>query len=91
VLPETDAQGAALLAERIRAAVQASAIPHQASPTAEVITVSLGALTLRPQLETSFTDLLVQVDALLYRAKALGRNRIETAGPEGTGKEAVHP
>lgn len=44
LLPETDAEGAAAVAEALRAAVQAAAVPHAGSPMG-VVTVSMGVAT----------------------------------------------
>ncbi|NRF71103.1 diguanylate cyclase [Aquincola sp. S2] len=83
VLPNTDAAAAALVAERIRAAVAALALPHGASETAACVTVSLGVATLAAQPLPGAADtpqtLLARADQALYRAKAAGRNRVATA------------
>ena len=42
--------------------------------------VILGVATIRPGSSASLDWLLHQADEALYRAKRLGRNRVETAG-----------
>jgi diguanylate cyclase (GGDEF)-like protein len=78
VLPETGAEGAVLLAERMRDAVGALGIPHAHSPTATIVSISGGVATTRPSSRTAARDLIERADALLYQAKQAGRNRIET-------------
>ena len=72
VLPGTDLIGARLIAERICNAVEQLGIPHAASATNPVVTVSVGGatgLSLEPRTQ------LAVADAALYRAKRNGRNR----------------
>ena len=77
VLPETDLAGARLLAERIRAQVEA--LPTFAGDERPV-TVSIGIGVHVPGTQQDLTGLLGSADEALYRAKANGRNRVE--GPE---------
>lgn len=91
LLPQTDADTAAELAERLRQAVEALAIPCPASPT-EKVSVSIGVAGFcLPHLEhphdycaghTSPTVLVETADRMLYAAKAAGRNQVvaESAG-----------
>jgi diguanylate cyclase (GGDEF)-like protein len=79
ILPDTDAPGAALIAERIRLGVLPRAIPHRASSAGPWVSASLGVLTVRGRLDEPSPDLLTQVDACLYRAKALGRNQVASS------------
>ena len=73
ILPDTDRSGARFAAERIRQAVEASAIKAY---DAEVkITVSLGVATY-PEDGTRIEELTDKADWALYRAKREGRNRI---------------
>jgi diguanylate cyclase (GGDEF)-like protein len=76
VLPETDAAGAALLAEKLRDAVIALEIPHADSTAAEHVTISGGVATAIPTDESSAAQLLEAADQMLYQAKKTGRNRI---------------
>ncbi|WP_070094815.1 sensor domain-containing diguanylate cyclase [Pseudomonas sp. GTC 16473] len=72
VLPETDLAGAQLLAERIRANVEALA-PF--ADDAHAVTVSIGIGLSGTQQDLG--RLLGAADEALYRAKANGRNRVE--------------
>ncbi|MCC4116578.1 diguanylate cyclase [Aromatoleum toluclasticum] len=77
VLPDTDAQGAAIVGESMRRAVEALAITHRHSTAARVVTVSLGIAVTRPERsdDGGFATLLTRADEALYRAKRDGRNR----------------
>jgi diguanylate cyclase (GGDEF)-like protein len=79
LLPETGAPGAALLAEELRAAVEALGLPHEGSDAASVVTVSIGRATASPRDGLASEGLLAAADRALYRAKSLGRNRVEEA------------
>lgn len=81
VLPATDAFGALVVADRIRANIQATGLPHAASGYG-VVTASVGASTLdAADLADGFDQraLLERADEALYRAKASGRNQIASA------------
>lgn len=75
ILPETGENGARIVAERIRGAVEKLDIPHVRSETAKHVTVSLGVVTVRPCNLESPEEVLKLVDKALYEAKEQGRNR----------------
>lgn len=75
LLADTDADGARVVAERAVAAVRALALPHAASSTAPVVTVSAGAASLVPFAPEDGPRLLRLADAALYAAKQAGRDR----------------
>jgi diguanylate cyclase (GGDEF)-like protein len=78
IFPEQFLATAAVAAERMRSGLEQSAIPHAESPLG-VLTLSAGLAMLDPGRARSVDDVLKEADEALYRAKQLGRNRIEYA------------
>jgi diguanylate cyclase (GGDEF)-like protein len=72
LLPDTDADGAAAAAERLRRAAEAATVQHEGAQIR--FTVSLGTTTLRPDETTA--DALARADRALYISKSAGRNRV---------------
>ncbi|MEA2179584.1 MAG: two-component system, cell cycle response regulator, partial [Solirubrobacteraceae bacterium] len=70
LLPETDSEGAATLADSMRAAVGAGPVSTPAGPIE--VTVSVGAAAWEGE---SSEHLLDRADKALYQAKAAGRDR----------------
>jgi diguanylate cyclase (GGDEF)-like protein/PAS domain S-box-containing protein len=85
LLPDTDANGAKIIAERVRAAVMALAISHVGNPPLEIVTISLGIATMRWSGTGSDRPdaaiLVIAADSALYEAKRGGRNRAHAAPP----------
>ena len=77
IAPETDAPGARALAENIRRAIEALAIPHEDNTAAPRVTASLGVVTRHAAEVESPESLASLADQALYRAKENGRNRTE--------------
>ena len=75
VLPETDLEGANLIAERMRTAILDQQIPHNEG-VGGMITISLGVVSGLPREGIDSRKFLVLADQCLYRAKVSGRNRI---------------
>jgi diguanylate cyclase (GGDEF)-like protein len=78
VLPETNARGAAIFAERLRAAVEAMAIEHRPSPIG-IVTISIGVVAFAPGRYLLPADYIVAADRALYAAKDAGRNCVRMA------------
>jgi diguanylate cyclase (GGDEF)-like protein len=76
ILPETDAEGARIIAEHFRSHVESMHIPHEYSDTSSYVTVSVGLACVIPNAEMTQTDLLRLADEMLYQAKNTGRNRV---------------
>ncbi|WP_448546568.1 diguanylate cyclase [Thalassotalea fusca] len=79
LLPNTNQQDCALIAERIRTVIFAAKYSHPDSPINEFVTVSIGAGTIIPSDMSSSTLFIQAVDVALYHAKNKGRNRVELA------------
>ncbi|MBW4687739.1 MAG: PleD family two-component system response regulator [Komarekiella atlantica HA4396-MV6] len=75
VLPDTDALGAIHIAKTICCAVRTLAIPHRNSLLCSYITLSAGSVTVVPQPNSDFQQIIATADRALYQAKAAGRDR----------------
>lgn len=77
LLPNTDAEGAMLLANQVRLALAARAVEHHDSPGG-YLTLSAGVDVCEPyRLDSGGEALIRNADLALYAAKANGRNRVE--------------
>jgi diguanylate cyclase (GGDEF)-like protein len=76
VLPDTGREGATVVAENLRTAVEQAAWPHRASKVKDHVTLSLGVASLCPQQGMSTKNLIELADKALYQSKAKGRNRV---------------
>jgi diguanylate cyclase (GGDEF)-like protein len=79
ILPQTDASGAELLAERMRAAVQSLQVPRMGGGGTLSVTASFGVAAM-PESALDRDGLIAAADAALYAAKRAGKNRVERAG-----------
>ncbi|AFW96885.1 diguanylate cyclase with Chase2 sensor [Anabaena sp. 90] len=75
ILPNTNAEGAIIVAEEIRDQVKILAILHSASEVSQYVTVSLGVTTLIPTADIPAAFFIKTADEALYRAKKEGRDR----------------
>ncbi|MDN3616653.1 diguanylate cyclase [Vibrio gallaecicus] len=78
VLRNTKLEDARIVAETIRSNLLSAALPYSNSGVegAQVVTLSIGVATVTPKFGQSFESLVKQADEALYRAKALGKNRV---------------
>lgn len=84
LLPGTLPADAAEVAERVRQAVAACAIPHETSETADVVTVSVGVSGGYPTYGAKPAELVRSADWALYAAKNQGRNCVVSMAMEET-------
>ncbi|WP_158743476.1 diguanylate cyclase [Acidisphaera sp. L21] len=80
LLPKTDAPQAAIVAERMRVAIEAAEMEHAGNLPFGVVTASIGVSTFRPFASTDSgvaTQLVAAADAALYEAKHCGRNQVK--------------
>lgn len=75
LLPDCSLRKAGVVAERMRATIEALAIGHPGSPDG-VVTVSVGVASVMPDGAGSLEQFVRAADRALYAAKAGGRNRV---------------
>ena len=78
LLPQTDAVGAVLLAERVLAGIAACVITVNEQPLQVTVTVSIGVAA-TPEHAATVAALLNLSDVALYAAKKNGRNQVASA------------
>ncbi len=82
VMPETDSNGAMILAERIRNAIENTPLENPSGGAPLTITVSMGVSTF-PDQALTVQELIEKADIGLYKSKASGRNKVTLYGQEG--------
>ncbi|MBC2770263.1 response regulator [Pusillimonas minor] len=76
ILPETDLGQARAVAQRLCDALRQLALPHEFSPVAPHVSISVGCTAMVLQDPADAAALFQQADLALYEAKRQGRNRI---------------
>jgi diguanylate cyclase (GGDEF)-like protein len=84
LLPNTTLTDSLKIAQRIHQTLAQQALPHPNSKIGTCVTVSIGVGVISPAPRLDSHDFIASVDAALYRAKKLGRNRTEIARFEVT-------
>jgi diguanylate cyclase (GGDEF)-like protein len=77
LMPDTDPEGALLVAQQMWTSFSNLNIPHAYSPVADRVTLSLGVATMIPLIGQPLFDLIRRADECLYSAKHNGRNQIK--------------
>ncbi|AOZ51215.1 sensor domain-containing diguanylate cyclase [Chromobacterium vaccinii] len=80
LLPDTGAEGVAVVGEAVLEAVRELQLPHASSAVASIVTISIGGATVHPHEVADSRQLIEAADRELYRAKQQGRNRLVIAG-----------
>jgi diguanylate cyclase (GGDEF)-like protein len=84
ILPDTNREGAEVVAERLRSAVESLAMANPDTPSGR-LTISLGGAAQTQPGSLDTPDMLIlMADAALYEAKRLGRNRVHIVSYDGT-------
>lgn len=81
LLPSTDADQAAKVAEHLRQAIVDLQIPHATSRVSAGVTASLGVAAILPTGDVQAQALIAAADEALYKAKQNGRNRVVVQTP----------
>lgn len=79
IFPEQSLAKATMAVRRMQLGLEALAIPHLGSHMGK-LTISAGMAMFDPDHIRSASEVLHEADEALYRAKALGRNRVERPG-----------
>jgi len=75
VMPETEINGAMILAERIRTAIESTELENPSGGAPLKVTVSIGVSTF-PDHAKSLSEMIEKADIALYKSKASGRNQV---------------
>jgi diguanylate cyclase (GGDEF)-like protein len=90
IFPEQSMASGTHAIERMRAGVERLGVAHAESQQG-VLTVSAGVAMLDPDHTRSASAVLNDADIALYRAKQLGRNRVERVEHTATSATVTHP
>jgi len=84
LIPETDLEGATIVAEKLRRNIAEAVIETKAGPVSVTASFGVSGFASPPaKSEVSMTEMMNEVDTLLYRAKEDGRNRVVAAAFPG--------
>jgi len=75
VLPRTDSEGAAEIAEKLCLCIEKLGIQHEFSTAADCVTISAGVSIVKPSSKNEAAHLIEAADKALYAAKENGRNQ----------------
>lgn len=74
ILPNTDSEGATVMAQRLIDVLAEANIPHEYSEVSTHVTASMGVASMHPHTENRSDMLIALADSALYEAKKRGRD-----------------
>jgi len=80
LFPDTDEDGACTICSAILSSVRDLKIDHRFSKNADIVTISIGCVSLVPDKDESLDHLIQMADERLYQAKHAGRNQVVCRG-----------
>jgi two-component system cell cycle response regulator len=86
---ETGAEAARMLAESVRADIEALKLPNPGSPTSAWVTASIGVATIVPNQLDEVAKFFVAADRAMYAAKDAGRNGVVAVDAGSSTWEAI--
>jgi len=82
LLSDTDLDGAKIIADEMLKHISNLALPHEHTPMADTVTLSMGVAKLVPGTDNTPEQLIEAADKALYRAKESGRNKVVVCSGE---------
>lgn len=82
ILPNTDSAGAEAIAKSIQSGLAEKNISFEHSEVDSKVTISIGLVTVLPEIDTCPNDVIAMADKALYTSKHKGRNRITVYLPD---------
>jgi diguanylate cyclase (GGDEF)-like protein len=76
ILPNTAAENATTIAENIRQGVESEGIRHSSSQIMDLLSISIGGVSIVPSQITNAETLIALADKALYQSKNNGRNQV---------------
>ncbi|SRR5450830_27917 len=89
ILPNTDAGGARLVAERLLSNLSAAALAHADNLPTGYVTLSIGVAAMLPGTSKTTSMLALAADTALYQAKENGRNQVCIAPSDSGNRSAI--